>query len=286
MSTTRQTASASSTGQSGTAGDWLDLHYQVAEPEYLTLLQRAGLQPGWHVLDAGCGSGCFLPAIAEILGADGHLSALDLAPEHVEAIQARLDRQPLACPVEPRVGALTALPYADGSFDAVWCANVAQYLTVEELRVALAEFLRVLRPGGVLAIKDHDVTTLQLLPIEPMLWWRLIEVGVRQGSTQMRGVLRTVQLGTYLREAGFAEVARTTISIERSSPLRPVEAQFLAAVVADFAAAAAHYGVSDDDRAAWAAVSDPDSPSYLLGQPDIFLREGNVLAVGRKPGAS
>jgi hypothetical protein len=97
--------------------------------------------------------------------------------------------------------------------------------------------------------------------------------------------LRSLRLGGYLREAGFAAVTRTTISIERSSPVRPVEERYLAAGVAGLAANAADTGVSDDDRAASAAWSNPESSGYLLRQSDIFYREGNVLAVGCKPAA-
>ncbi len=281
----RSEGHTNSAGMGFTAGDWLDLHYQVAQPEYLTLLRAARLHAGWRILDAGCGSGSFLPAIAEQLGPDGHISAIDLASEHITAIQKRITAQPLACPVEARTGSLLDLPYPSGSFDAIWSANVTQYLTDDELRAALAECMRVLKPNGLLAIKDADGTLMQFLPIPPTLLWRFLNLVAQNGHVQTLGILRTLRLAEYLSEAGFTQVARTTICIERSSPLHPAEAQYLEMVIATFAAAASALELSEADYTAWRTYGDPDSPGYILRQPDIFMRDGNVLVVGHKPAA-
>ena len=47
-----------------------------------------------------------------------------------------------------------SFPFPDDQFDAVWCANVTHYLRDDDLRTAMAEFRRVVRPGGMVAIKD------------------------------------------------------------------------------------------------------------------------------------
>ncbi|HEY7908831.1 MAG TPA: hypothetical protein VIC60_08140, partial [Thermomicrobiales bacterium] len=52
---------ASSTGQLMTGSEWLDVHFEASRPEYEAMLRSVGLQPGWHVLDAGSGSGSYLP---------------------------------------------------------------------------------------------------------------------------------------------------------------------------------------------------------------------------------
>src|SRR3954466_13419170 len=136
---------ASSTGQAWTGSGWLALHFEVSRPAYEAQLRAVGLQPGWHVLDAACGSGSFLPWLAELVGPDGRLAALDLAPDNVATTEGRLAGWRLRCPVAARVGTVLALPYPGASFDAVWCANAAQYLTNDELALALAEFRRVVR---------------------------------------------------------------------------------------------------------------------------------------------
>ena len=146
-------AHASSTGQVMTGADWLDVHFDAERTEYEAMLRSVGIQPGWHVLDAGCGGGSFLPLIAQAVGPTGRVAALDLAPDNVAIVQRRVAERPLACPVEAWVGDLLALPYADDTFDALWCANTSQYLSDDEAARALAEMRRVVRPGGLVAVK-------------------------------------------------------------------------------------------------------------------------------------
>lgn len=94
---------------------------------------------GAHVLDAGCGTG----RIARYL-VDRGLSVVgvDLSPGMLA--MARRDHPDL----ELHEGSLTALPLADASVDGVvfWYSLI--HLSDEELPVALAEAVRVLRPGG------------------------------------------------------------------------------------------------------------------------------------------
>ncbi len=155
---------ASSTGQGFTGGAWLDAHFEAARPEYEAQLRAVGIQPGWHVLDAACGSGSFLPWLAELVGPGGSLVALDLAPDNVALVERRVAEWGLPCPVEARTGTVLALPYPDAAFDAAWFANTTQYLTDDELATALAELRRVVRPGGLVAVKEADASAGRLLP--------------------------------------------------------------------------------------------------------------------------
>src|SRR3974390_2166992 len=86
------------------SANWLDAHYLACESEYQAMLRAAGIQPGWHVLDAGCGSGGFLPAMAELAGPQGRISAIDMAPEHMAAVRGRAESDQFACPVNASVG--------------------------------------------------------------------------------------------------------------------------------------------------------------------------------------
>ena len=60
---------ASSTGQALTASGWLDTHFEACRPEYEAMLDSVGIEPGWRVLDAGCGSGTYLPLLTKLEGA-------------------------------------------------------------------------------------------------------------------------------------------------------------------------------------------------------------------------
>jgi len=273
----------SSTGHTMATGDWLDLHFEMARPEYEAMLRSVGFQPGWHVLDAGCGGGPFLPLLAEVVGAAGRLAALDLAPENVAAVEARIADGGLPCPVAVKVGGLTALPYPDATFDGVWCANVSQYLSDEDLPVALAELRRVIRPGGVLAIKETDGPLMFFSTRDPLLFRRYQVVGLHASNGRVPGTWRGPGLITWLGAAGFDDVRVRTTLIERQAPLRPVERQFFVGGCRAFAAIAATRDLSPEDHAEWAWLG--EHAEEWVGRPDYYFREGNVLAVGHVPDA-
>ena len=126
-------AHAASTGQALTEADYLDTHYAACRPEYEAMVRSVGIAPGWRVLDAGCGGGAFLPLLAELVGAAGRLTALDLAPDNVDIVRGRVAGWGLPCPLEARAGGVTTLPFADDTFDALWCANVLMYLNDADL---------------------------------------------------------------------------------------------------------------------------------------------------------
>jgi ubiquinone/menaquinone biosynthesis C-methylase UbiE len=175
---------ATSTGQAVADVTWVDAHFEACRPEYEAMLRSVGLQPGWHVLDAGTGSGLFLPSMAELVGPSGRLTALDVAPENVAAVRERVSSWSLPCPVEAKVGSITALPYPDDHFDAVWCAATTQYLDDQELATTLGEFGRVVRPDGLVAIKDYDAALERIRPADPALRWHLLEALQRSDHPQ------------------------------------------------------------------------------------------------------
>ena len=95
---------ASSTGQVLTGSEHLDRHFLACQPEYEAMLKSVGLKAGWHVLDAGCGSGSFLPLMSQLLGASGQIQAIDLAPDNVALVESQQKQGAFACPVTTRIG--------------------------------------------------------------------------------------------------------------------------------------------------------------------------------------
>jgi ubiquinone/menaquinone biosynthesis C-methylase UbiE len=127
-----------------------DAHSDADTAEILGLL---GLDPGARILDAPCGHG----RIARRLAAAGmEVTGVDLTPAYVD--QARADPPPPQGSVTYVEGDVRALP-VDGPFDAVVCwLNSFGYYEDADCHRVLAEFRRVLRPGGTVAIDTmhHD----------------------------------------------------------------------------------------------------------------------------------
>ena len=280
-------AYASPAGRALSGAVWLDAHYEACRPEYEAMLLEVGIESGWRVLDAGCGVGSHLPLLAERVGKSGRLAALDLAPGNVVLVEERVAGWNLPCPVEARVGQVGALPYPDDAFDAVWCANTAQYFGDEELPAMLSELCRVTRPGGLVAVKDVDMNLMRLFPADPFLISHLCEVSVRaeRATAESRGSLRGRELRRWLERSGLTEVWQRTTIIERWAPLRPVERQFFGDWLSYLAALAEERGVPEADLATWRGLRDPAASGGLLDRPDFYVCEGQVVAVGRVPGA-
>ena len=276
-----------STGQPMASAEWLDAHYETCRPEYEALVRSVGIEPGWRVLDAGCGGGNYLPLLAELVGPAGRLHALDVAPENIATVEARVVDWRLPCPVEARVGTLTApLPYRDDSFDALWCANVLQYLTDDALAATLAEFRRVVRPGGIVAVKDDEVGLWVVSPGDPARYWRLFERLTSPDDAlgvAMRGAFRGRALRGWLERAGLVDVWQRTTLIERWASLGPAERAYMGRYLAFLAEQAETVAVPDGDLAFCRAQRDPTALEHLVHHPEFYWCEANPVAVGRVP---
>ncbi|WP_322778785.1 class I SAM-dependent methyltransferase [Frankia sp. Cas4] len=109
------------------------------------VLEAAGDVTGLSVLDAGCGEGY----LARLLAAGGArpVVGVDLCPELVEAARDTAAREGLDITYE--TADVAALPLADGAVDLVVANHVLNDL--EKPAPAIAEFARVLAPGGRVA---------------------------------------------------------------------------------------------------------------------------------------
>jgi ubiquinone/menaquinone biosynthesis C-methylase UbiE len=272
-----------STGHEWSEASYLDNHFLTCQPENEAMLRSVGIQPGWHVLDAGCGGGSFLPLMAELVGTNGRISALDLAPENVALVEAQAKSGKFPCTIEARVASITALPYEDNTFDAVWNANVSEYLTDSELHTTLAEFCRVVHSGGLVAIKEIDATTTQLQPTTPTLLWHLFEARQRHGDILSIGTLRAIELPKWFREAGLTNIWRKTTLAERYAPLRSIEREFIGSIVKFWSDLSKTLDLPAEDLVVWRALSDLNSPDHIFNHPDFYWRAGYVLVVGRVP---
>lgn len=271
---------STSTGHALSDTAWLDTHFESAQPEYEESLRYAGIQSSWNVLDAGCGSGGFLPLMSELVGPSGTVDALDLAPENVAHVDAMIKGGNLSARVTTHVGSMFALPFADATFDCVWSANVMQYLTVMECERAIAEFKRVLKPGGTLALKDFDVTMLQLLPLDHETIVRRISAQrAKAAATGLLGGWCGPMLPSHMRRCGLTDIRRRSWLVERWAPVSLQTRHFAEQAMGLQARLVVELGLSDSDCQYWRdAVA---NPSRIIDDPDFCLREGFTVSVGR-----
>ncbi len=108
------------------------------------LVAFAGVKPGQRVLDVGCGTGVVAVTAARV---KAMVSGLDLTPELLEV--AKHNSTLAGVEVEWREGDAEALPFDPGTFDVV--LSQFGHMFAPRPEVAIAEMLRVLKPGGVIA---------------------------------------------------------------------------------------------------------------------------------------
>jgi SAM-dependent methyltransferase len=103
--------------------------------------------PGGNLLDVGCGPGIMARTLLTSRPDDFRITALDLSAAMVR--QCVTNVQNTGQRVFPAVGQAEALPFADASFDVALATGVLEYA---DLRPAVAEISRVVRPGGLVIV--------------------------------------------------------------------------------------------------------------------------------------
>jgi ubiquinone/menaquinone biosynthesis C-methylase UbiE len=120
--------------------------YSTTRQTMAAALAHLRLAPGMRVLEVGCGAGGYTEMMAAALQAKGEWVGLD----HDEALLAQARREvALDLPARFEKGTAVALPFPNGSFDAVVSAFL---LCVLPSPIAsLREMARVTKPGGVIS---------------------------------------------------------------------------------------------------------------------------------------
>jgi SAM-dependent methyltransferase len=104
----------------------------------------ASVAPGEAVLDVACGTGALTLAALAIVGPDGRVAGLDANPEMLAVARRKTGD------IDWREGVAENLPFENASFDAV--ISQFGFMFFDDRPRALSEMMRVLRPGGRLAV--------------------------------------------------------------------------------------------------------------------------------------
>jgi SAM-dependent methyltransferase len=115
---------------------------------------RMHIAPGAAVLDVGCGPATDTLPLAALVGPAGRVAGVDQDAAMVAEAERRAQAAGLGERVEHRQADAAALPFDTGAFDAVRCERLFMHLRQPEQ--ALAEMMRVARPGGRVVVMDTD----------------------------------------------------------------------------------------------------------------------------------
>ncbi len=179
------------------------------------------LHAGMRVLDCGCGPGTITLGLArqvapgEVIGIDGEASQITLAQQ-----QAAEQAVPNA---RFETASVYALPFPDGTFDLVFSHALFEHL--RHPLEALNAIRRVLKPGGIVALRSPDWGGFLVAP-EPPDVQRAIAYYQQIQTFNGGDVHAGRKLKSYLRRCGFRDI-RASASYECYDPLDRI-AEYLA----------------------------------------------------------
>lgn len=246
---------------------------RTAERDAAYLLPR--LRPGMGLLDVGCGPGTITAGLAERV-APGETVGIDVSAEVVEQARASAEGRG----VRPRfeVASVYELPWPEATFDVVHAHQVLQHLArpVEALR----EMHRVLRPGGLVAVRDADYATMIAWPRQEQIerWNEVYHaVAHRNGGEPDAGR----RLGAWLREAGFEDIetsATTVLFTDRAAVENWALSWAERTTSSNMASGAVEYGIATRQEleaiaAGWRTFA---------AEPDAFFMYVNVECIGKR----
>jgi SAM-dependent methyltransferase len=181
--------------------DRLGLQHRVWRPRASDAWRRAGFTVGQTILDVGCGPGHASIDLAEIVGPQGRVVAVDRSRRFLDALRSAACRRGLAN-IEIAERDLDDAAFPVTMADGAWVRWVLSF--VRRPRAVLARIAEALRPGGVLVVHEYlHYATWRLAPRSPDFeeFVRVVMQSWRENGGEPDIGL---DLPRWLEEAGFA----------------------------------------------------------------------------------
>lgn len=167
------------------------------------LWRRGGVSTGAKVLDAGCGPGFATLELAEIVGNTGQVSALDGTEKYLHHLRKQIVEKSLQN-VSVVEGKVEKIPLPDNSLDFIFTRFL--FLYIPDLKSVVAEFFRVLRPGGkVLATEFSNIWQVSpplsidkkniVFPSIDMEVGRVLPSALCEGGFQLESIVPEARVG-------------------------------------------------------------------------------------------
>ncbi|MET0679308.1 MAG: class I SAM-dependent methyltransferase [Bradyrhizobium sp.] len=171
----------------------LDVLSRLRAPGSASDAAAFGAGPPLKVLDVGCGQGLIHPHL--------HPSKANLKLTGVDVAGTVIDEAREANPhVHYDVYNGEQLPYSDNTYDAAYAIAVMHHVPPANWTSFLKEMMRVVRPGGMIAIIEHN-------PINPLTQWIVKSCPFDENAV----LLRSGRLAGLFRAAGLVEMERRFI---------------------------------------------------------------------------
>jgi len=234
-------------------------------PQERPLFERYRLPPEARILDVGCGTGEIALRLAE-LWPRAIVTGVDLVAHHLDL--ARRRAEPFGDRVRFEIGNAFGLTQPSGSFDLVMCRHVLQAIPHPDR--AVAEMIRVARPGGRLHLLVEDYGMIHMHPtrLDAARFW--LEGPRRFGLATGTDLHVGRGAFTLLRRLGLEEIAVDYVAVDTTRVARETFAAIWVAWRDGYAASVAeHTDYTEEEVVAIfddmiATIRDPDGFALWL----------------------
>jgi demethylmenaquinone methyltransferase/2-methoxy-6-polyprenyl-1,4-benzoquinol methylase len=260
--------------------------YLLREPIIRAAIRKLDLPVGSHGLDAGCAIGLITQLLASAISPGGQVTGLDLSSQYLDYARARINELNLPQGIAFRKGDVNQLPFDDGSFDWAWSMDTLwpgpkeMGCPSEDPFSMVRELARVVKPGGTLAILFW--TSQKLLPGYPLLEARLSTTSqatapFRPGMTPDQHVLRGL---AWLREVDLVDLEAHTFV---ANVVAPLDGRIRDALIFTFPMfwGGVEQEVSKEDWAEYNRLCQPESPDFIVDDPDYYAFHTYTMFQGR-----
>ena len=238
--------------------------WRMVKRHALTLLK---VREGAHLLDVGCGTGDEARSLARLVGTTGRVVGVDAGVTMITEARARSAGSHM--PIAFYHGDAHHLDFPDRTFDGCRAERVLQHL--DDPRLAVAEMVRVARPGAPIVLIEPDYGTLRIEGADQAVTDRILE---HRRNHFLSGTIGR-QLPRICKENQLSGVTVRLFSLAGTEIAQEKEHLIVSKYAADAQAAGA---ISEAEAATWLAdLVDAGTKGQYRRALTVFL------VSGRKP---
>ena len=152
---------------------WYDMISGSTEKKYRDWgLEKLAAQPGEKILEIGFGTGHCLVSLAKSVGPTGRVTGLDISDGMLAIARERLKQEGLSERVDLHLGDAANLDFIEArSLDGIFMSFTLELFDNPEIPRVVQECLRVLKPGGRLAVVSMTKTTPPGMAVRMYEWF-------------------------------------------------------------------------------------------------------------------
>jgi len=266
-------------------GPLLEAYHRARERLYHQIIREAlcGSTRAALILDAGCGDVFYSRLLAQVLGPQAHIVAVD----HNPALLDLLSHPDLPPTIHGCLSDLEQAGLRPGVFDAIWLCR-AMHSALDPLR-RLAALVPLLRPGGQLVVIENDFAHHPILSFPADFGYRIIEAHHQYlksrcaDGTSLERYHAARHLPIWLAQVGLDSICAHTYIAEDVAPMG-ADAETYWQLFLGWLGCRIWPFLSADEQETYLRAFAPTSADYLLRRPGFYCLELTTVVCGTAPG--